>query len=349
MKNFFIYLAVFLCATMNEMNAQETFGSKLRSITENIEKISKEEKAALKVEVEAVNVELDKGSITKEQAEAKKMQLAEATAAKIENRVALEEAKLSQLIKEKVEGKLAENDDDDDHDDNKYSIRIGRRHKKDTIQKSERRTTSQFVFAAGVNNLVTDGMVANSDFRYWGSHFYEWGLTSNTRLSQNTNLYHLKYGFSVMYNNLRATNNRIFITNGDQTSLQNSPISLKDSRFKNVNLVVPVHFELDFSKNKTADGKPVFQSHKGFRLGLGGFAGVNINTKQFIEFNDGFGNRLNVKSRGNYNVNDFVYGASAYFGYSNTSLYLKYDLNPLFKDNPIKQNNISLGLRFDFN
>jgi hypothetical protein len=30
-------------------------------------------------------------------------------------------------------------------------------------------------------------------------------------------------------------------------------------------------------------------------------------------------------------------------------LYLKYDLNPMFKDNAIKQNNISLGVRFDFN
>jgi hypothetical protein len=28
---------------------------------------------------------------------------------------------------------------------------------------------------------------------------------------------------------------------------------------------------------------------------------------------------------------------------------LKYDLNPLFKDNAVKQNNVSLGLRFDFN
>ena len=27
-----------------------------------------------------------------------------------------------------------------------------------------------------------------------------------------------------------------------------------------------------------------------------------------------------------------------------TSLYVKYDLNPLFKDNAVKQNNISLGV-----
>ena len=36
-------------------------------------------------------------------------------------------------------------------------------------------------------------------------------------------------------------------------------------------------------------------------------------------------------------------------GYKATSLYLKYDLNPLFENNTIDQNNISLGIRFDFN
>jgi len=40
---------------------------------------------------------------------------------------------------------------------------------------------------------------------------------------------------------------------------------------------------------------------------------------------------------------------STYIGYRETSLYLKYDLNPLFQNNAIKQNNISLGVRFDLN
>ncbi len=48
-------------------------------------------------------------------------------------------------------------------------------------------------------------------------------------------------------------------------------------------------------------------------------------------------------------MNDFIYGVSTYIGYKETSLYLKYDLNPMFKNNAIKQNNISLGVRFDFN
>ena len=53
--------------------------------------------------------------------------------------------------------------------------------------------------------------------------------------------------------------------------------------------------------------------------------------------------------KGDFNVNKFGYGLSTYVGYGATSLYLKYDLNPLFNDNVVKQNNVSLGVRFDFN
>ena len=74
----------------------------------------------------------------------------------------------------------------------------------------------------------------------------------------------------------------------------------------------------------------------------------NIKSKQIIKYDlDGY--ETVEKTKGDFNVNSFVYGLSTYLGYKSTSLYLKYDLNPLFKDNTVKQNNISLGLRFDFN
>ncbi len=58
---------------------------------------------------------------------------------------------------------------------------------------------------------------------------------------------------------------------------------------------------------------------------------------------------IRIKTKGNFNANDLIYGVSAYLGYRETSLYLKYDLNPLFENNVVDQNNISLGVRFDFN
>ncbi len=352
MRNFTIYLALSLCLLASKMVAQDksnkdiqtdqTFEAKAKAIGDKIEKITAEEKATLKTEVEEVNVQLEKGTITKEQADAKKKELAEARATIIENRINVAQEELKNLVQAKVDGKLAEYSKK-----NAFSVTL--KTKKDTIQKSEKRTTSQFVFAMGVNNLVTDGKVAGSDYRYWGSHFYEWGGTYNTRLLKNNNLLHLKYGYSVMYNNLRPTDNRVFVKNGDQTNLEVSPTHLDDSRFRNVYLVAPLHLEFDFSKNKSKDGKAFFQSHKSVRLGLGGYAGLRLKSKQFQLFDDGNGHDITVKEKGDFNVNNFIYGVSAYIGYKETSLYVKYDLNPMFENNVVKQNNISLGVRFDFN
>jgi len=69
-----------------------------------------------------------------------------------------------------------------------------------------------------------------------------------------------------MYNNLRPTDNRVFVKNGDQTNLEVSATHLDDSRFRNVYLVAPLHLEFDFSKNKSKDGKAFFNRTKVFVL-----------------------------------------------------------------------------------
>lgn len=343
MRNFTIYLAVTLCLFFSKINAQETFEERAKSIASKIESITKDEKAALKTEVEAVNQQLINGTITKDEANSKKKKLAEARAINIESKVALAEEELKNLVQEKVDGKIKERD-------TTRTFKLEWNSKKNWKNKKdgESRTTSQFVFAMGLNNLVTNGSAANSDFRYWGSHFYEWGFTENTRIFKNSNLLHFKYGFSVMYNNLRPTDNRVFEVTGNQTNLVKSPINLDDSRFKNVYLVAPLHLEFDFSGKKNKDGKDYFTTHKSARVGLGGYFGAKLKSKQYLEFDEN-GNTVKTKTKGDFNTSDFIYGVSAYVGYKATSLYVKYDLNPLFKNNVVKQNNVSLGIRWDFN
>ncbi|CAM4001104.1 hypothetical protein FLAN108750_04445 [Flavobacterium antarcticum] len=350
MKNFTIYLVGTLCLFFAKVQAQETFEMRVRKIATNIENVTKEEKAALKIEIEAVNVQLENGTISKAQADEQKKNLAEIRAKKIETRVADYQKELSEVVQLKVDGNIKDTDTIKTRTGFTLIWNPKYMKKNDTInyRRGEARTTSQFVFAAGINNLVTDGEVANSDYRYWGSHFYEWGVTWNTRIAKDNNLLHFKYGLSVMYNNLRPTENRLFVDNGITTDLEVNPVHMKDSRFRNVNIVVPMHIEFDFSGKKEKDGKTYFNTHESFRLGIGGFAGLNFKSKQIIKYDiDGYDSR-NV-TKGSFNVNDFVYGLSTYIGYESTSLYLKYDLSPLFKDNAIKQNNISLGVRFDFN
>ena len=355
MRNFTLYLAIAISLIASKLSAQETFETKVHAIADKIENITKDEKAALKAELEAVNKELEAGTITKAQADEKKMKLAETRSKNIETRVGQAQDELKELVKQKVEGKI-----NDNFRPGRFSLSYrGPRGKDDEKAKkhidsiynnySERRTTTQFVFAAGVNNLVTNGSAAKSDYRYWGSHFYEWGVTANTRLFKKDNLLHLKYGISVMYNNLRPTDKRLFVANGNQTNLETSPINLSDSRFRNVYVTAPIHLEFDFTKTKTnAEGKRLFRTHESVRFGIGGYAGFRVKSKQILEY-EANGHDITVKEKGGFNTNDFIYGVSTYLGYRAISLYLKYDLNPLFKDNTVKQNNISLGVRFDLN
>lgn len=341
-----------------------SFETKAKAISNEIKAITDNEKNALKADVELIDNDLEKGIVTKEQASDLKMQKAKLHAAAIEAKVSVEQAKLNQLVQDKVDGKVA---DEKVHRSGGRTIILGNNPnsigsqteinitsmkvyngQEDKEERQSKRTTSQLVLATGFNNVVTDGSVQKSDFRYLGSHFYEWGLTYNTRILKNNNLLHAKYGFSVMYNNLRATDNRYFVADGNQTNLEVNPIRQDDSRFKNVNLVFPVHLEFDFTKSKERDGKTYFKTHDSFRVGLGGYVGTNLKSKQHINYDiDGYNSREITK--GDFNVDNFIYGLSTYIGYKATSLYLKYDLNPLFKDNAVKQNNVSLGLRFDFN
>ncbi|MEN9325859.1 MAG: hypothetical protein RI943_270 [Bacteroidota bacterium] len=348
MQKIILYISIALLTIVNSVVAQEkTFEQKAKEIAVQIKTITEEEKRALKAEVEALDKAVELGKMTKEEAATSKAKIAEERAKNIETKIAAQEKALRDL----VNGNVNEEESNDSLKKNSFTIVDGSfRSKNYDKNKSENRTTSQAVFAGGYNNLVTDGAVANSQFGYGRSGFYEWGVTWNTRLSNNSNLLHLKYGVGFMYNQLHATDNRVFADINNQTVLVDAGVETKAKRtyFKNVYFVVPMHLEFDFSKTKIVDDKKVFKSHTGARFGIGGFVGVNTNSKQFIEYEQN-GYKFKEKQKGDFNVNDFTYGVSTYIGYKATSLYLKYDLNPIFKNNPVDQNNISLGIRFDWN
>lgn len=59
------------------------------------------------------------------------------------------------------------------------------------------------------------------------------------------------------------------------------------------------------------------------------------------------GERVKDKQNGGFEVSEFVYGLCGYLAWVGVALYVKYDLNPLFKDQTFDQNTISLVLRFD--
>ena len=378
MQKIILYTVVMLISFITNLRAQETdsikvsketFEQRARKIANRIEFVTKSEKQALKEKVEAIDLQLEKGQISKEVASRLKQEEAQKSAIKLDTAIANYNDELQKLIQQKVNGEVASvegseqkggtmivlgGSGNDSIGKNRTEINIGSlkvyHGEEDKKRRLSKRTTSQFVFAFGLNNIITENESLNeSDYKVWGSHFYEWGLTLNSRIFKNHNLLHAKYGLSLMYNNLRPTDNRYFVKNGDVTELQDGFTNFNESRFRNVYLTAPVHLEFDFTPKKTdKDGNSYFRTHQSFRLGIGGYAGVRIKSKQILKYEED-DQKVKVKQKGDFNVNDFNYGLSAYIGYGQLSLYAKYDINPLFKNNAVDQNNVSLGLRFDFN
>ncbi len=243
-------------------------------------------------------------------------------------------------------------DDDDDCencDDDNWGI-----HWKDKKKsKSESSTTSQFVFAFGLNNLINNKDLStfdNDQFKLSNSRFYEWGLTGKARLLKNSSFLQLKYGVSLIYNNLRPANNTYFAQptpTGLVLLTKSSDNFVKEPYFRTVQWTVPVHLEFDFSKSKSDGDRIILKSQQGVRAGIGGYAGLVSRVRQHILSKNDSNQEIETTIKGGYETNDFVYGVSGYIGYKDISLYTKLDLNPLFKSNELEQNNLSIGLRFD--
>lgn len=332
--------------------AQETnqeIETKLELLRNSKEQIIEKEKEALKQEVQAINDRLESNNITETEAEELKKQVAEKRALNIENRLAIVENKIA-LLQRNDEFDLDDENDrfeirigsGGDEDDNGFYI--GSKNRK---RKYDRRTTSDIVFAFGLNNVITEGeSLSDSDFKVAGSRFAEIGWAWKTRVFKNSNWLRIKYGFSFQFNGLKPTDNRYFVDTGSQTELQEFPLDLDKSKIRFDNLVVPIHFEFGPSKKIEKETYFRYSTYNQLKVGIGGYAGINLGTRQKLKFEQE-GEDVKQKLKANYNTNNFVYGISGYIGWRGTALYAKYDLNDIFKDNPVSQRNVSLGVRFD--
>jgi hypothetical protein len=342
-----------LATTLGYSQKTEVESVVIEQLEEKKEDVVNAEKRALKQEIELINNRFEKQEITLEEVETLKKLAAEKHALNIENKVSILESQIS-LIKRN--GEIGLNDNM-----GKIELGIGALDKggdfllglkindgKKPKREYDKLTSSALVFSFGLNNVVTEGeSLDNSDFKIGGSRYVEIGLAWKTRVFNESNWLRIKYGLSFQMNGLKATDNRYFVDTGSQTELQVFPENLDKSKFRLDNLVIPIHFELGPSKKIEKDGYFRYSSHNQFKIGLGGYAGLKLSSRQKLKYKvDGEG--VKEKLIASYNTNNFIYGLSGYIGFNDISVYAKYDLNTIFKDNPVEQRNISLGLRWDW-
>lgn len=328
-----LILIMMLCFAAQSIAQEEV---KKDSITiemqERIDKVVSKQKELMKKEVEEINVKLDNGELSLEEASGLKKEIATKYAYEIQRKVT--------DIKNGTEGI-----------DGNFSISIGGRGvinlNSDKLRKRDKRTYSDIVVAVGFNNAIQEGKSLNdSDYKAAGSRFFELGFAWRTRVFKESNWLRFKYGVSLQYNSLKPKDNKYFVKNGDITTLETFPHELRKSKIRFTNLVLPVHFEFGPSKKIEREHYFRYSTRKKFKVGLGGYAGLRIGTRQKLKYSVD-GDRERDKQKNDFNANDFVYGVSGYVSWGEVGLYTKYDLNPLFSNPNAKQNNISLGVRFD--
>lgn len=347
------FVMLLLCFSVSVTSAQDSIPKtekqqKIERLEASKERIKTEEREQLKAKVETINKQLEASEITAEEANKLKSEAAELHALNIENRIAIIDNSIALLQRN-------DNYTEKDSTENKtIALRIGGENIIDVDFKGDNsppkydiRTTNDMLFAFGFNNALIDGeSLDDSPYKLGGSGFIELGWNWKTRIFKNSNFARIKYGFSFQWNKLDIKDNLYFVKEGDVTTLQEFPEDLNKAKFRVTNLVVPVHFEFGPSKVLQRDDRIRYINNNKFKIGLGGYAGVRLGSLQKLKYKVD-GDRVKDKIKTNYNVSNFVYGVSGYIGFGDTSLYVKYDLSPLFKDQAVDQHNISLGLRID--
>ena len=326
--------------------------AQLVKLEQQLEKIETEEKAKLKVIISKLNTQQTNDSLySAEDFKAIKLKNAERIAENIKNRQAIVQNQIDFL---KRNGYLADElkskngKDGEDGSINVFGVDLVVSNN-DRKKTKRPKTTRELFIAFGLNNAIPeDGGIDDSPFRVGGSRFFEIGYEWSTRLAEN-NFLRLNYGFSFQFNGLKPNNDLIFEKNGNQTELvpyeiDGTPINLDKNKFRQDNLIFPVHLQFNTTSYDYKDGSTYHNDR--FNFGLGGFVGLNLNNIQKLKFDAPNKNDEKLKFKDDYNTNNFLYGLSAYAGFGDKSLYLTYSLNTIFKDNPVSLNNVQLGLRW---
>lgn len=305
-------------------NAQETDVVSILTNNQIIKTAYESETLTIKEKIEMVNEQVEEGHITENQA-----------------------YQIISKMMEQNENEVVEVDEDYDYDwgkeQNPFDFAMGV--EVDTVVRYKKDVKPYIAF--GVGNVATDGAFANSEFGYLRSNYFEWGIGVRVPFNQYNNKWGIRYGLGFKYNGLATTQNQQFVLNGNETVTAPSVEDLKNNTayFRNTYITIPISLDFTTTSKTYNAANRKFDTKSGFNFGIGGYVGYNINSKQFLRYENADGYKIHERQKGNWNVTDFQYGVTAYAGLDWIKLVFKYDLNPVFKNNPTDQNYWSLGLQ----
>lgn len=312
----------------------------LNTVRANVEN---HEKELLKLYINDLNRQLKKGKISEREFENEKNKLAELHAQNIQSR---------KIILDEMIEYLERNSESDSLKLLKLPNSITKVRDTSHLSSVEPKDTYyineyfQPYFAVGFSNSARDNSLSDLPYKPLGSRFLEMGVNKRHAFKKRGSL-HFRYGIGVNIDGYKSSDNEYFVMEDNKIRIEEHLYKLKKSKLRRIDLVVPLH--LEFQKlhgSKKRNGKMHYSYYNSWNFGIGGYAGVNLETKQILKYTDG-GKKIESTQILSGGVNKPVYGLSAFVGKQDFSLYVRYALSDMFKDNiPHTENTIAIGVRF---
>lgn len=205
--------------------------------------------------------------------------------------------------------------------------------------------TRHFInFDIGMNNYLESGKFPNDNnelysVRPWGSWFIAIGTNYKSQIAGKL---FLEYGANISWQNFKFENDKIRMQKNATGTVFTEDLARLDyvsSKLTTTHLNVSLIPIIDFGKsnriNSNIWGKWGNDDHnrynKGFRIGIGGFAGYKISSyaKYVIEEN---GDKKKDKDKDSFYLNNWRYGGRLQLGFRGTDIFINYDLSELFTE-----------------
>ncbi|GAB3980417.1 hypothetical protein GCM10028806_47920 [Spirosoma terrae] len=198
-------------------------------------------------------------------------------------------------------------------------------YKKSTVRKGINSWSRSIDFQIGLNTFLNQSNVAAYPTDIYalkplGSRYFAVAFSQRPTLIRGKGArLSLYYAIEGSWNNYMFENNVVARKGASQVEFEQHPEQLKKSKLTTFALQVPVVPRVSFYN---ASGKKVFH------LGIGGFVGYRLDSYTKIKLP----NNDKEHDHASFYLNDLRYGLVSHIGVVGTSLFVKYDLNPVFQE-----------------
>ncbi len=221
-----------------------------------------------------------------------------------------------------------------------------RRARRDSLNEANRERRSartNLVLDLGLNALANRGNGA-PELRTLGSRYVSLGFNTAVRLGGKKSPAYVVFGPEFSFNNYMLEGNNKWVNQNGVTSVvpETNGRQYQKTKLATSAFTVPLMLQFEFREKNPTTGR----SREGFTIGAGGFASYRLGSWTKLKYFEE-GNTYKDKNYGSYGLNDWQYGLQGVIGYHSHALFVKYNLNELFREGQgPKAQTISFGIRF---